>query len=121
MRRGLRASETYEYDRNAYPSGSPVPGRGLVSKITYNDANNSYKSFGYDQYGNKLWEENELRKRTSYEYDNYNRVTKITDPLQKFETFSYLKPGTSSSYLHTTNSIYTHTSRAGIVTTSVYD
>ena len=56
------ASETYEYDRDA--SGTPVAGRGLVTKITHADGN--YQSFGYDIYGNKLWAENELLKRTTY-------------------------------------------------------
>jgi RHS repeat-associated protein len=114
---GLQAFDTFEYDKNA--GGTHVKGRGLVTKIQHADG--KYQSFGYDAYGNKLWEENELRKRTSYLYDDYNRVTKVTDPLQKFETFSYLKPGASSSYLHTTSSVYTRTSRTGIVTTNVYD
>ena len=50
-----------------------------MTKITH--ANNKYQSLGYSQYGNKLWEENELRQRTSYAYDNYNRVLSITKPL----------------------------------------
>src|SRR5919198_2635627 len=114
---GLHASETYEYDENA--SGSPAAGRGQVTKILHADG--KYQLFDYDAYGNKLWEENELRRRINYEYDSYNRLTKVTDPLQKFETLSYLKPGASSSYLHTTNSVYTHTSRTYIATTNVYD
>jgi YD repeat-containing protein len=113
---GLAASETYEYDLSANNTS-----RGLVTKITHNDATRTYKSFGYDVFGNKLWEENEKRNHTSYDYDNYNRVTKITDPFLKFETFSYLKPGANSSYLHTTSSVYTHTSRTNIVTTNTYD
>ena len=111
------ARETYEYDRKW--NGVGCNGRGLVTKITH--ADNKYQSFGYSQYGNKLWEENELRQRTSYAYDNYSRVLSITKPLIGTETFNYLKPGTSSAYLHTTDSVYTHTSRAQIVTTSVYD
>ena len=113
---GLQAAETYEYDLSANNTS-----RGLVTKITHNDNNRTYQSFGYDSYGNKLWQENELREHTSYLYDSYNRPTKTTDPLWNFETFSYLKPGASSSYLHTTNSVYTYTSRAGIVTTNAYD
>jgi RHS repeat-associated protein len=48
-------------------------------------------------------------------------VLSVTNPLNKTETFDYLKPGTTSPYLHTTDSIYTHTSRARIATTKVYD
>ena len=111
------AFERYEYDRNG--AGNACAGRGLVTKITHADT--KYQSFGYNQFGNKMWEENELRQRTSYTYDNYNRVLTITKPLSGAETFSYLKPGTASPYLHTTNSVYRHTTRAGIVTTNVYD
>jgi RHS repeat-associated protein len=62
-----------------------------------------------------------LGKRTQYTYDDYNRLLSVINPLNQPETFSYLKPGASSSSLHTTNSVYTHTSRAGIVTTNIYD
>ena len=108
------ASETYEYDLSANNTS-----RGLVTKIQHADG--KYQSFFYDAYGNKLWEENELRKRTTYTYDDYNRVLTVKNALNKTETFDYLKPGTTSPYLHTTSSVYTHTSRAAIVTTSVYD
>jgi RHS repeat-associated protein len=111
------AYERYEYDRNA--SGAACPGRGLVTKITHADGR--YQSSGYNQFGNKMWEENELRQRTSYAYDNYSRVLSITKPVIGTETFNYLKPGTTSTYLHTTNSVYTHTSRTGIVTNNIYD
>ena len=54
---------TYEYDRLA--NGTACSGRGLVTKIghsngTQNDWFNTYQTFGYDQWGNKSWEENEL-------------------------------------------------------------
>jgi RHS repeat-associated protein len=114
---GYQATETYEYDTDS--NGNPLPGRGLITKVMHTDG--TYQKFGYDTYGNKLWEDNELYKRTSYIYDNYNRLTSKTDPLHKAETSSYLKPGASSSYLHTTGSVYTYTSRAGIVTISGYD
>ena len=122
---GNVASETYEYDRALDANGitnlngAAVAGRGLVTKITHADG--KYQRFKYDAYGNKRWEDNELRKTTSYTYDDYNRLTSTTDPLQNADDVSYLKPGASSSYLHTTNSVYTYTSRAGIVTTNGYD
>ena len=124
---GYRASETYEYDRAfttggvTNPTGAPVAGRGLITKKTHADT--YYQSFGYNTYGYKMWEDNELRKRTTYVYDGYGRIVSITPPfpITHSETFSYLKPGTSPSYLHTTDSVYTHTSPAGVITTNIYD
>ncbi len=113
------ASETYEYDVNA--SGAPVAGRGLVTKITHADG--TYQSFGYDIYGNKLWEENEMRQRTSYVYDEYKRVTKVTDPVGHATTFSYENTvGTSTSQtIHTTSAVRFATDPAGVVTANTYD
>jgi RHS repeat-associated protein len=122
---GFSASETYEYDREfdnngvTNLNGAAVGGRGLVTKITHADG--KYQRFKHDRYGNKVWEDNELRKATNYAYDDYNRLTSVTNPLNNTETFDYLKPGTTSPSVHTTDSVYTHTSRAGIVTTNVYD
>ena len=70
------ASETYEYDLS--PNNTS---RGLVTKIQHSDDN--YQSFSYNAYGNKLWEENELRNRTTYTYDDYNRVLTVKNPLNK--------------------------------------
>ena len=119
------ASETYEYDKNA--AGSPVPGRGLVTKIRYADpVNGPYRSFGYDAYGNKLWEKNELLNRTSYAYDDYNRVTSVTKPLNEITSYTYNPTnGTGSPYKHTTNNPDTVTVRTSattnITTNNVYD
>ncbi len=120
---GNIASETYEYDRNA--SGAAVAGRGLVTKITHADS--TYQSFSYDAYGNKLWEENELRQRTSYTYDNYNRVltaTRIMSPAPNETTIYTYAPtnGTGTSpYLHTTNNPDSVTTPTGIITKNDYD
>ncbi|MFZ0916979.1 MAG: hypothetical protein WAN04_08815, partial [Candidatus Udaeobacter sp.] len=119
---GLQASETYEYDKNA--AGTNVPGRGLVTKITHNDNNQTYQSFGYDAFGNKLWEENELRSRsrTSYTYDEYNRVLTGTRPLNGVTTYTYNPTnGSGSPYEHTTNNPDTITTATNIVTRNVYD
>jgi RHS repeat-associated protein len=118
---GLQAIETYEYDLSANNTS-----RGLVTKITHNDANRTYKSFSYDAYGNKLWEENELRQRTSYTYDEYNRVRTVKDPIGqttgRTTTYTYNPTnGTGSSYTHTTNNPDTVTTPAGIQTSNVYD
>ena len=119
---GNVASETYEYDKNGV---TPVAGRGLVTTITHADG--KYKSFGYDAYGNKLWEENELYKYTSYTYDSYNRVLTVKDPIGQTTghttsyTYTPTNGGGGSSYKHTTSNPDTVTTPAGIMTTNVYD
>src|SRR5213076_325426 len=92
-RNTYQATETYEYDRalgadgTTDPNGAAVAGRGLVTKITHTD--NTYQSVGYDAYGNKRWEENELRQHASYIYDDYNRLLTVTNPLGKITTYTY--------------------------------
>jgi RHS repeat-associated protein len=112
-----QGSETYEYDIDG--NGNRQGGRGLVTKITHADG--TYQTFGYDAYGNKLWEENELRQRTRYTYDSYNRVLSVEDPLHKFTTYTYIPTGGGSSYKHTTNNPDTVTTPEGIITKNVYD
>lgn len=115
----------YEYDRaldtngNTSPTGNAVGGRGLVTKIIH--PGNKTQSFRFNQFGDKISETNEVGETTSFAYDNYGRVLSNTDALQKAETFNYLRPNTASSYLHTSKSVFTHTSRAGIVTKTEYD
>jgi YD repeat-containing protein len=125
---GFSASETYEYDRAfgangvTDPNGSPVAGRGLVTKITYADSTS--KSFTYDVYGNKLSETNELGHQTNYGYDSYNRLTSVTDPLSHTTTYSYEATNGSqnlSALLHTTSSVHLTTTPTGIVTENRYD
>ena len=100
--RGYAASEKYEYERTFDANGitnlNGGAGRGLPTKVTHGDL--KYQTFKYDWYGNKAWQDDELRNATSYTYDNYNRLTGSTDPLQYPDSSSYLKPGASSSYLH---------------------
>jgi RHS repeat-associated protein len=128
-----QASETYEYDRalDAPPpngitdlNGAAIAGRGLVTKITHADG--KYQQFKYDAYGNKRWEDNELRKATSYTYDEYNRLVNVTRPANGITTYTYNPTNGSGTRLsHTTSNPDTVTVRTSattnIVTTSVYD
>ena len=117
---------TFEYDYGFDTSGNSTStraaGRGLVTKIIHPD--NTYQSFGYNQYGDKLWEENEKREPTTYTYDNYGRLLTIVNPLSKPVLTNTYTPSNNtalSPYTHTTNSVYTATTATGIVATNLYD
>ena len=124
---------TYEYDLKldsngrTNPNGNPVGGRGLVTKISYPDG--KFKSFGYNTFGDKLWETNELGQTTAYSYDDYGRVTSVAVPLpnnQTATTYSTYVPAitgavTNDPYSHTTTNPDSVTSGAGIRTTNSYD
>ena len=109
---GYVASETYEYDSRRL---------GLLTKVTHADG--TFKSMDYDTYGNKLWEENELRQRVAYTYDDYNRVLSVTDPLSNVARSTYVPTngGGGSSYKHTTAHADTVTTPTGIITSNIYD
>jgi RHS repeat-associated protein len=99
----------YEYDRGS--DGSQVAGRGLVTKISYPDdthdgafPNGTSQSFGYDAYGNRTSVSDELQHTTLYEYDDYNRVTKVTNPMNQATITSYALDWVNP-FLHTTHSI----------------
>src|SRR5205823_1889337 len=83
----------------------------------------TYLSFSYDKFGNKLWQKDELLNKTSYTYDDYRRILTITNPLNKtiINTYTPTNGTNTSSYVHTTNSVYTTTTPMGIVTKNVYD
>jgi RHS repeat-associated protein len=93
----------------------------LVTKMTHADG--KYQKFGYSQFGNKMWQDNELFQRTNYSYDNYNRLRIATDPMSHSTTYDYSPTAgnTTQCYLHTTNSAYFVTSGAGIKTHNTYD
>src|SRR5262249_26923450 len=87
----------------------------------------TYQQFKYDKYGNKKWEDNELRNPTSYTYDEYNRLLSVTRPLNGITTYTYNPTsGTGTHLSHTTRNPDTVNVRTGasspdIVTTNVYD
>jgi len=129
----------FDYDRtldaNGQNSGfstsqTPVGGRGLTTRVTHPDdthnglyPNGTYQSFAYDKYANKVWQEDELRERVSYIYDDYRRVLTIINPLNQTVVNTYTPTnGTNTSpYVHTTSSIYTTTTPTDIVTKNIYD
>jgi RHS repeat-associated protein len=109
---------TFEYDRNG--ASQPCAGRGLVTRITHVDG--TYISFAYDQLGNVIAAENELRKRTNVTYDDYNRVLTVTPPAPAGPTtLTYDRSGTADPYLHTATAVRLTTDGAGATTESVYD
>jgi len=124
---GAVASESYEYDRVSqngidgdYQSVAPCGGRGLVTRITHADG--TYRSFAYDQFGNKLAEEDELHQgSTEYGYDSYNRLQIVTDPLNHSITYDYTETNGDPATDHTSNSPRTVTDPAEVVTTNGYD
>jgi RHS repeat-associated protein len=124
--RGMPTSYDYDraYDANGENSGAStaqaaVAGRGLVTRITHSDG--TYRSFGYNQYGDKVWEENELRQRTKYTNDEYGRVTSIEDPLHHITTHDYRKGGTLSATATTFREPFSTTLPAGETTQTIYD
>src|SRR6266550_4673267 len=126
-----QASETYEYDRalgangiTNLINGAAVAGRGLVTRITH--ADDKFQRFAYDAYGNKRWEDNELRNATSYTYDEYNRLINVTRPLNGITNYTYNPTnGVGSRLSHTTSNPDTVTVRTSdqtsIITRNVYD
>jgi YD repeat-containing protein len=124
----VRATETYDYDRafdaNGENSGNstaqaPVAGRGLVTRITHADG--TYQAFGYDKYANKLWQEDELRHRTTMTYDAYKRVLTISDPLNHIVTNNYVPTGKTSSWITTSSLPFYATLPSTKKTTFYYD
>jgi RHS repeat-associated protein len=100
---------TYEYDRGS--DGVQRAGRGLITGIQYwSDTHDgtlptgTYQLFGYDIYGNRTSVTDELGHVTRYEYDDYNRVVKVTNPMNQATTTSYALDW-SNPYVHTTGSI----------------
>ncbi|MEN3368854.1 MAG: hypothetical protein V7609_997 [Verrucomicrobiota bacterium] len=100
---------TYEYDRRS--DGVQCAGRGLVSRIQYwSDTHDgtlptgTYQLFGYDIYGNRTSVTDELGHTTRYEYDDYNRVVRVINPMEQATTTSYALDWVNP-YLHTTRSV----------------
>jgi RHS repeat-associated protein len=112
-------STAYEYDRDN--ASQPCAGRGLVTRATHL-VDGTYISFAYDQFGNVIAAENELRKRTSFVYDDYSRLINLAPPLPARPTvFTYERNGTSDAYLHTTHAVHLRTNGADVTVEQRYD
>jgi len=64
----------------------------------------------YNPYGSLASVTDELNHKTIYDRDDYQRVTKVTNPLNQFTTNSYLPWGKTSSYLTTSDFVFSTTS-----------
>ena len=95
--------------------------RGLVSKVIHPDETFAESKY-YDD-GTLEWTKDELGHKISYIYDDYKRVTKVTNHLNEYITTSYdPDPGAADlSLTHTTSSVYQTTSFMGRQTECKYD
>lgn len=101
----------YEYDRDS--ASQPCAGRGLVTRVTHL-VDGTYISFAYDQLGNVIAAENELRKRTNLAYDDYSRLITVTPPAPAGPmTMTYERYGTNDAYLHARRAVHLQTDGAG--------
>jgi RHS repeat-associated protein len=137
--RGYRT--TYEYDHHV-STGAQCPGRGLITKISYPDdkhidsahpnglyPNGTSQVFTYDVYGNKLSETNELGQRTTYSYDDYNRLIGMKLPptaqVSDSTTVYDYSATDGTPYSHTTKSWRWKTTAANtsshVITENLYD
>ena len=64
----------------------------------------------YNPYGSLASVTDELNHKTIYDRDDYQRVTKVTNPLNQFTTNSYLPWGKTSSFLTTSDFVFATTS-----------
>ncbi len=67
----------------------------------------------YNLYGSLTSVTDELNHKTIYDRDDYQRVTKVTNPLNQFTTNSYLPWGKTSSYLTTSDFVFSTTTPSG--------
>jgi RHS repeat-associated protein len=133
--RGYRTTYEYDmrFDANGVQTSTPCSGRGRVTRMSHPDdthggtlSGGTYRSFGYDKFGNTLWEETEMRERTVYTYDDYNRLTSVKLPPTPevpvaVTTYDYMATNGASPYSHTSNAVRFETSPSGIVTGRTYD
>lgn len=106
---------THEYDYAFVAQGGTLAqgtiacaGRGLLTKTIYADG--TYTSAAFDKFGKMVWQENELRLRTTTTYDDYQRPLTVTDPLGRVTTYDYALGGFSHVHTEDKPSAITHPS-----------
>ncbi|MBA3608897.1 MAG: RHS repeat protein, partial [Chthoniobacterales bacterium] len=84
--------------------------RGQVVRVTHQDG--SYIQNGYNPDGTLAWTADEnhpnaswdANQRTRFGYDDYKRVTSVTNPLNQTTSYNYAQDW-ANPYLHTTGSV----------------
>jgi RHS repeat-associated protein len=95
-------------------------GRGQVTKVFHAD-NTVTESF-YKPDGTLEWTKDELGHMTAfYQYDEYKRVTRVTNHLSQSVTNSYAPWNGRGPLSHTTSSVYRTTTHLGKKTDHEYD
>ena len=97
-------------------------GRGQITRVTHDDG--TYIQNAYNGDGTLAWTAdenhpeaiNDPTKRTRYVYDEYNRVTSITDPTGHITTKSYTPWDGSNRLSHISSFVFHEVSGAGKVT-----
>ena len=119
---GFQATETFEYDRafaGGLGTGSPIAGRGVVTKTTHTDG--TFITNVYDTYGELRSTTDELGHTTTDTYDDYGRVLTTTDPLGHSTSYSYVPTGKTSSEITTSKTPFVTTLPSGKKTNFYYD
>jgi RHS repeat-associated protein len=107
------------YDQLNHWTEYQYDGRGNVTRLTHQD--NTYTQSHYNPDGTLDWTADEnhpgadtdVNQRTRYVYDEYKRVTTVTNPMGEVATNSYdpgTNPSVDRSLTHTTSSVYRTTS-----------
>ena len=110
---------SYEYNR-----------RGQVTKVTH-EADGSSQQTGYNLDGTVNWTADEVNPslHTTFLYDEYKRVTSITNPLNETVTKSYVpwnadgltQQSSAMALSHTTSFVFRETSPTGKITDQGWD
>jgi RHS repeat-associated protein len=115
-------------DPRGYSASFEYNVRGNVTKVTH-DQDQTSAQFGYNLDGTLAWTADENHpnaswnpnERTRFTYDDFKRVTSVTNPMNEITNFSYAPPNGTGSYAHTTGSVYRVTSQLNKITTFDYD